>query len=112
MVIVDRNNSKSTKCIEGLEQKIKAFGAQVKVTEGRLRTQLALCWLPVYHIPLLCTCAETPSSPSRGNMLIVGLDTALPLHWDTIAKNCLAQPGVAAGAFRFGSDIIHDSKKR
>lgn len=35
MVIVDRNNSKSTKCIEGLEQKIKAFGAKLKVTEGQ-----------------------------------------------------------------------------
>ena len=50
--------------------------------------------------------------PSHGNILLISLGTALPLHWDTIAHYHLMQPGVVAGAFPFGTDIIHDPKER
>ena len=53
MVIVGKNSSKSTKGIEGLEQKIKAFGAKLTVT-GQKSTYNSV-YLYVAHITALYT---------------------------------------------------------
>ena len=56
MVIIGKNSSKSTKGIEGLEQKIKAFGAKLTVT-GQKSTYSV--YLYVAHITALYTCRHS-----------------------------------------------------
>ena len=45
-------------------------------------------------------------------LLFLHIDTVLPKHFDTMAWHTLLIPGVTAGAFQFGLDVVHMKEKR
>ena len=44
--------------------------------------------------------------------MFIHADSQLPVHYDSKATNILTKPGVTAGAFHFGLDVIHVTEKR
>lgn len=45
-------------------------------------------------------------------MMFLHADSQLPSHYDTMAWHTLVKPGIAAGAFQFGLDVVHMEEKR
>ena len=45
-------------------------------------------------------------------LLFLHIDSQVPRHYDTMAWHTLFKPGVIAGAFQFGLDVVHEEEKK
>ena len=55
---------------------------------------------------------EGAAATSHKLLMFVHADSQLPLHYDVKAWHVLTRPGVSAGAFHFGLDVVHTTEKR
>lgn len=55
---------------------------------------------------------EGAAATSHKLLMFIHADSQLPVHYDSKATNILTKPGVTAGAFHFGLDVIHVTEKR
>lgn len=79
------------------------------------RVQLIYC----INTPILCHYSgrgfqlnEGAGASKHKLLLFLHIDTVLPKHFDTMAWHTLLIPGVTAGAFQFGLDVVHMKEKR
>jgi glycosyltransferase involved in cell wall biosynthesis len=93
------SNDDSKEIIDQIKEKLKSTGAVIKFLEciqkGR-GNQLN----------------EGAKESCNKLLLFVHADSQLPPHYDTTAWHMLMRPGVAAGAFNFGLDVVHNEEKR
>ena len=55
---------------------------------------------------------EGASIATHELLMFVHADSRVPKHYDSKAWHTLLTPGVTAGAFNFGLDVVHVPKKR
>lgn len=101
--------------VHSLQKEFKSTGVDIKIITCTKRGKLICNYIVSFILVTLGRgdqLNEGAAASRHKLMMFLHADSQLPSHYDTMAWHTLVKPGVAAGAFQFGLDVVHVEEKR